>query len=612
MVRERRNRAGAALPLEQGSVTVAIPERKNKSRLTPTKLLLRILFVVLLFYFAVTMSLINGHDDHASILEPSNVGRKKKDTKRKSIHRDNTKNDKKKGDLKTTHVDVLNTKKNELTAFIEPINQDEWKIKPLPVRKTTSEQLIKKTFGPIACSKLPELWPTSEEAAPTNKDPFLPWIHDVFPTADGKYVQFVAQNKRRCQTGTQKHAEKKFFQPNIALFQHVPITRTTVAGDSPNDVRYRISSHEEADKDAVETRFICRFKPSMEETLTVHNLNYDYHTLRKAYKATFTEEGFDNHMIWSSQLLFKCPIPPSLQERVRKGLTVENDFATDFIDLVPIRTPPRYGSPRTYLPPRLYSDENTWNPKLEWGENHILPRIEDSGRFENIPICKRKYTYQKLRTMTFLFLISLIFSTMHDCIASLMTYPDGGFIDPEDKEAVTKQNAAVIAKEKEKKKLIACTWTSTTFTTRGEKTKVSDGDQRLLQWLEFNKLVGVDHVYVYDNSGAFSETNSLKPITDLFPGFVTRIHWPAKVCNNRPGNRDNKGERSSQYAAAMSCHLRFGEHSEWLASFDTDEYLTPVGEHDNLKQLLEKADKEDVKVLNWKSKRSKPRLRYFK
>ena len=62
----------------------------------------------------------------------------------------------------------------------------------------------------------------------------------------------------------------------------------------------------------------------------------------------------------------------------------------------------------------------------------------------------------------------------------------------------------------------------------------------------------------------------------------------------------------------MSCHLRFGEHSEWLASFDTDEYLTPVGEHDNLKQLLEKADKEDVKVLNWKSKRSKPRLQYFK
>jgi len=192
-----------------------------------------------------------------------------------------------------------------------------------------------------------------------------------------------------------------------------------------------------------------------------------------------------------------------------------------------------------------------------------------------------------------------------------MTYPDEGPIDSTDKTAIAKHDAAVVAKEKEKKKLIACTWTSSSFETRGGKTKVSDGDQRLLQWLEFNKLVGVDHVYVYDNSGAFSETTSLKPITDLFPGFVTRIHWPAKICNNRPGNQDNKGERSSQYAAAMSCHLRFGAHSDWLASFDTDEYMTPLGEHDSLKPLLKQAEEEGIQVLNWKSKRSKPRLQYF-
>ena len=75
-------------------------------------------------------------------------------------------------------------------------------------------------------------------------------------------------------------------------------------------------------------------------------------------------------------------------------------------------------------------------------------------------------------------------------------------------------------------------------------------------------MVGVDHaVYIYDNSGAFSDTTSLKLVTDLFPGFATRLNWPAKLCNNRPGNGDNKGERSSQYAAAMSCHLRFGAHS---------------------------------------------------
>ncbi len=227
--------------------------------------------------------------------------------------------------------------------------------------------------------------------------------------------------------------------------------------------RYRLASHEEADDDGIETRFICRFKPSMEETLSVHNLNYDYHTLRKAYKATFTEEGFDNHMIWSSQLLFKCPVPESLQEKIRLGQTVVDDYATQFVDLIPIRTPPRYGHPTTYLPPRLYSDENKWDPQLEWGDSHVLPTIEDSGRWENIPICK----------------------------PSLMQFPDSGSVD---NVAEYDAEMAEVAQKGLKKKLISCTWTSSTFKTRGGRTQVSDGDERLLQWLEFNKLVGVDHV----------------------------------------------------------------------------------------------------------------------
>jgi hypothetical protein len=404
MMRERKTRRPVSLG--QGSSAVAMHERKKANRLTPTKLLLRIVGVVLLIYFAMTLAIIHSDTNvNADVLDTESlyVPQKQKQKQKQKVGNINVDKNhggdaKSKNIIKGTRIGTPRTSTSnsektsesyELTAFIEPINQEEWKIKPLPVRNSTSSQLKKETYGKIACSKLPELWPTSEEAAPTNKDPFLPWIHDVFPSADGKFIQFVAQNKRRCQSGTLFGAVKKFFQPNIALFQHVPVSRVTTANSG--DLRYRISSHEEADEDAVETRFICRFKPSMEETLSVHNLNYDYHTMRKAYKATFTEEGFDNHMIWSSQLLFKCPVPESLQEKVRQGLTVDqNDFATEFVDLVPIRTPPRYGAPTTYLPPRRFSKENTWDPKVEWGEDHILPRIQDSGRWENIPICKRK------------------------------------------------------------------------------------------------------------------------------------------------------------------------------------------------------------------------------
>jgi hypothetical protein len=79
---------------------------------------------------------------------------------------------------------------------------------------------------------------------------------------------------------------KTFMQPNITLFQHVPVICIVSDGDgkskdedhshSKTETRYRISSHEEA------AIFFCRFKPSMEETLSVHNLNYDYQTIRKA------------------------------------------------------------------------------------------------------------------------------------------------------------------------------------------------------------------------------------------------------------------------------------------------------------------------------------------
>ena len=196
-----------------------------------------------------------------------------------------------------------------------------------------------------------------------------------------------------------------------------------------------------------------------------------------------------------------------------------------------------------------------------------------------------------------------------------MTYPDGGPLHISSPAAIAKHDAAMaeLAKKEEKKKLIACTWTSVSFETRrGGRTKVTDGDQRLLQWLEFTKMAGVDHVYIYDNSGAFSDDVSLKPVTDLYPGYVTRINWPAKICNNNPGNGDNKGERSSQYAAMMSCHYRFGAHADWFTSFDTDEYMAPIGNYTDFKELLNDVEKEDIKVLNFKTKRSKPRLQYFK
>lgn len=66
-------------------------------------------------------------------------------------------------------------------------------------------------------------------------------------------------------------------------------------------------------------------------------------------------------------------------------------------------------------------------------------------------------------------------------------------------------------------------------------------------------MVGFDHIYVYDNSGAHTNETSLEPVLAPFGDSVTRIDWPSTVCNNNKPAADSAGERSSQYAAEASC-----------------------------------------------------------
>jgi len=415
-----------------------------------------------------------------------------------------------------------------LTAYIEKTDFDQWEKKPLPTRETKASDLEKISFHQLkSCSDLPGQWPVDDYP---DSDPFLPWIHDVFPSDDGHFIRFVAQNKRRCNTGQLMKEIKKQMQPQISLFQTVPVKRVS---ESPT--RYRLSSYEEADEDGMETRFICRFKPSMQETLSTFPVNYDYHTFRKGYKATFTKEGFDNHMIWTSQLMFDCPVPPELRSRISDGSTVLNDYATMFVDLVPIRTPVRYDTPVQFLPPR-YGKPNTFDPQEEWGDAHFLPLIEDSGRWENIPICKPTLQTYGL-------------DEEPELPPDEDTAQGNTFKDFFHASETTPFSTTLYQPQKKVHGLVACTWASTSFRTRGDKAKINDGKRRLFEWLTFHFLSGFDHIYIYDNSGAFTKDDSLKSITDLFPGRVTRINWPSQVCNNRPNNVDNKGERSSQYAA---------------------------------------------------------------
>lgn len=407
------------------------------------------------------------------------------------------------------------------------------------------------------------------------------WIHDVFPTDNGKFIQFVAQNKRRCQTGTTPDQVDMLekMQPQIALFQHVPIQRMRNSSHTEQEeTRYKLTSHENADPDGIETRFICRFSTG-QETLSQFNLNYDYVATRKHSTHLFTKKGHkDNKSIHTSQLIFLCPVPEDIIDIVREGSSVVDDHATLFITLVPIRTPPRYGAPNSFLPPK-YQQGKTYDFSVEeeWGESHILPRVEHSGRWENIPIC----------------------------LPTWKAFPSVAAPPPKDE---TERFATDIIQHPtintKKNRVVACTWASTSYATRGDRYAVDDGARRLDEWIRFHLLTGLDHIIVYDNSHGNS---SLELVTSQFPNQVTRIRWPATICNNNRTFHDSPGERSSQYAAESSCRLRFGPHTDWMANIDVDEYITPVGSYDSIKSFLKELDENRTKVIAFGSWRAWPR-----
>ncbi len=461
---------------------------------------------------------------------------------------------------------------------------------------------------------------------PVDADPYLPWIHDIFPSNDGKVVHFIAQNKRRCNTGRRFKNRLEALLPQVALMQPVSVERidneeaNTLAPElwSPESgdddelglPRYRLSSTDEAKEgDGDFTRFICRFhtleydeetKSTNEvilgETLSTYPTNYEFVNYRKRKYTMMSVKGKDNGLFWLSNLRFDCPVPENgnLQEAISRGENVLDDGTPSiYVDVVPIRTSPRFGFGNAMFPFSLVGGdfakrktkiehpykfnrtEYGFDAKLTYGDKNVLPRVEASGRWENIPVCK-----------------------------PIAPPP---LSEEKSKAVVLTDNGKAIEKKEKRHTLSACLWASATFHTRGNDRKVTDTIDRIKEWIEYHLLVGFDHFYVYDNTGAHTNETSLKEALALFPETqVTRIDWPTICCNNNKPGDENTGERSSQYAAESSCRQRYGQYTEWIASIDTDEYLVPMGKYNNMKEVVSDAAKDDVHVLSFRSTRAYP------
>ena len=78
----------------------------------------------------------------------------------------------------------------------------------------------------------------------------------------------------------------------------------------------------------------------------------------------------------------------------------------------------------------------------------------------------------------------------------------------------------------------------------------------LREWLEYHKLIGVEHFYVYDNGSTDDTKEILQPYIDA--GDVTYIYFPG---------RDRQDE------AYLNACRNFGTETKWLAVIDLDEFI---------------------------------------
>ena len=116
------------------------------------------------------------------------------------------------------------------------------------------------------------------------------------------------------------------------------------------------------------------------------------------------------------------------------------------------------------------------------------------------------------------------------------------------------------------------------------------------EWIEYHRLVGVDHFYLYDNGSTDTFKQVLEPYVK--EGVVTLIDWPDK-------NRENwqKIEYAWVYytqvpALEHACRTVALGQTKWLAMIDIDEFIVPKNQT-TIPDVLKKYDDAPGVIVYW-------------
>nr|WP_315177807.1 glycosyltransferase family 92 protein [uncultured Flavobacterium sp.] len=102
------------------------------------------------------------------------------------------------------------------------------------------------------------------------------------------------------------------------------------------------------------------------------------------------------------------------------------------------------------------------------------------------------------------------------------------------------------------------------------------------EWIEFHKIVGVEHFYMFNN---FSNDNYLEILESyVTDGTVTLIEWPVE---------------QGQFSAYEYFYKTYSDATQWVSFLDLDEFITPFYKK-NISEWLLKYKNYPCIVLYWK------------
>jgi hypothetical protein len=101
------------------------------------------------------------------------------------------------------------------------------------------------------------------------------------------------------------------------------------------------------------------------------------------------------------------------------------------------------------------------------------------------------------------------------------------------------------------------------------------------EWIEYHKILGVDHIYAYNNFSTDNFMDVLKPYIE--EGYVTLLDWPHEL---------------GQISAYEDCFRMFRSENYWLCFLDLDEFICPY-EATSIKDWIKPFEKFPSVELYW-------------